>query len=93
MCFINFKQEVSILFPAIECEVPTIKFGNQTEGNPPYLHKSQATFECLPGYRMNGLATSVCEERGWSALPECVNGKLNLLKALTLGIFSQAVHS
>ncbi|XP_073810638.1 membrane cofactor protein isoform X8 [Danio rerio] len=57
---------------AIECGVPTIKFGNQTEGNPPYLHKSQATFECLPGYRMNGSATSVCEERGWSALPECV---------------------
>ncbi|XP_073810645.1 membrane cofactor protein isoform X17 [Danio rerio] len=61
---------------AIECGVPTIKFGNQTEGNPPYLHKSQATFECLPGYRMNGSATSVCEERGWSALPECVKAIL-----------------
>ncbi|XP_056316414.1 membrane cofactor protein isoform X2 [Danio aesculapii] len=75
--FLTCGHDWSYNFPppeckAIECGVPTINFGNQTEGNPPYLHKSRATFECLPGYRMNGLATSVCEERGWSALPECV---------------------
>ncbi|XP_067316392.1 membrane cofactor protein isoform X2 [Pseudorasbora parva] len=56
----------------IECSVPEISFGNQTEGNPPYFYKSNATFECWPGYRMKGLATSVCEKSGWSALPVCV---------------------
>ncbi|CAM4627990.1 unnamed protein product [Leuciscus chuanchicus] len=56
----------------IQCQVPEISFGNQTEGNPPYSYKSKATFECWPGYRMKGFATSVCEESGWSALPACV---------------------
>ncbi|KAK7145150.1 hypothetical protein R3I94_011293 [Phoxinus phoxinus] len=56
----------------IECKVPEISFGNQTEGNPPYSYKSKATFECWSGYWMKGFATSVCEESGWSALPVCV---------------------
>ncbi|XP_073708506.1 membrane cofactor protein isoform X2 [Garra rufa] len=57
---------------AIECPVPEITFGRQTEGNPPYFYKSEATFECGPGYRMKGLATSVCEKSGWTPLPVCV---------------------
>ncbi|XP_043098831.1 membrane cofactor protein [Puntigrus tetrazona] len=56
---------------AIECPVFELKFGNRTEGNPPFFHKSKATFECWPGYRMKGSATSVCEKSGWSALPVC----------------------
>lgn len=60
---------VSFLFSEIECKVPEISFGNQTEGNPPYSYKSKATFECWPGYRMKDVATSVCEERDWFPLP------------------------
>lgn len=36
---------------------------------------------------MKGFATSVCEASGWSALPACVEGKLNLLNAKMDGIF------
>ncbi|KAK2889506.1 hypothetical protein Q8A67_014881 [Cirrhinus molitorella] len=56
----------------MECPVPTITFGRQTEGNPPYFIKSEATFECWPDYIMNGSATSVCEKSGWTPLPVCV---------------------
>ncbi|ROL50792.1 Membrane cofactor protein [Anabarilius grahami] len=72
---------------AIKCRVPKISLGNRTEGNPPFSYKSEAAFECWPGYRMKGLAPSVCEESGWSALPVCVEGKLNLLNAVMDGIF------
>lgn len=89
-CFINLKT-VSFLFPAIECRVPKISLGNRTEGNPPFSYKSEAAFECWPGYRMKGLAPSLYEEGGWSALPVCVEGKLNLLNAIMDGIFSQGV--
>lgn len=83
-CFNNINQ-VSFLSPAIECSVPEVSFGNRTEGNPPYFYKSEATFECWPGYRMKGLATSVCEKSGWSALPVCDEGKLNLLNDIMDG--------
>uniref|UniRef100_A0A673MBX4 Im:7151449 n=1 Tax=Sinocyclocheilus rhinocerous TaxID=307959 RepID=A0A673MBX4_9TELE len=52
---------------SIECPVPEISFSTQTEGNPPYSFKCEATFECWPGYRMKGLATSVCEKSGCSS--------------------------
>lgn len=78
-------NKVSFLSPAIECSVPEVRFGNRTEGNPPFFYKSEATFECWPGYRMKGLATSVCEKSGWSALPVCDEGKLNLLNAIMDG--------
>ncbi|XP_058633816.1 membrane cofactor protein isoform X2 [Onychostoma macrolepis] len=68
---------------AIECSVPEVRFGNQTEGNPPYFYKSKATFECWPGYRMKGLATSVCEKSGWSALPVCDEVIITQTKAST----------
>lgn len=68
---------------AIECSVPEVSFGNRTEGNPPYFYKSEATFECWPGYRMKGLATSVCEKSGWSALPVCDEVIITLTKAST----------
>ncbi|XP_056126538.1 zona pellucida sperm-binding protein 3 receptor [Rhinichthys klamathensis goyatoka] len=67
----------------IECQVPEIRFGNQTEGNPPYSYKSKATFECWPGYRMEGFATSECEESGWSALPVCVQDIITQTTAST----------
>ncbi|KAG1963095.1 sushi, von Willebrand factor type A, EGF and pentraxin domain-containing protein 1 isoform X2 [Pimephales promelas] len=67
----------------IECQVPEIRFGNQTEGNPPYSYKSKATFECWPGYRMKGFATSVCEESGWSALPVCVQDIITQTTTIT----------
>lgn len=85
--FIDLNPVNSFLFSEIECQVPEISFGNQTEGNPPYSYQSKATFECWPGYRMKGFATSVCEESGWSALPACVEGKLNLLNAKMDGSF------
>ncbi|XP_073726525.1 C4b-binding protein alpha chain isoform X4 [Misgurnus anguillicaudatus] len=56
----------------INCTVPEVMFGIQIKGSPPYSYKSQATFKCLSGYSMTGLATAVCEERGWSDLPVCV---------------------
>ncbi|XP_077054103.1 membrane cofactor protein [Siphateles boraxobius] len=68
----------------IECQVPEISFGNQTEGNPPYSNKSKVTFECWPGYRMKGFATSVCEESGWSALPVCVQVIITQTTASTI---------
>uniref|UniRef100_A0A672Q215 Sushi domain-containing protein n=1 Tax=Sinocyclocheilus grahami TaxID=75366 RepID=A0A672Q215_SINGR len=52
---------------AIECPVPEISFSTQTEGNPPYSFKCEATFECWPGYRMKGVATSVCEKSAITA--------------------------
>ncbi|XP_018943636.1 C4b-binding protein alpha chain-like isoform X3 [Cyprinus carpio] len=68
---------------AIECSVPEVRFGNRTEGNPPFFYKSEATFECWPGYSMKGLATSVCEKSGWSALPVCDEVIITPTKAST----------
>lgn len=68
---------------AVECQAPEINFSNQTKGNPPYFYKSEATFECWPGYRMEGFATSVCEKSGWSALPVCVEVIITQTKAST----------
>lgn len=83
-CFNDFNQ-VFFLSPAIECSVPEVRFGNRTEGNPPFSYKSEATFECWLGYRMKGVARSVCEKSGWSTLPVCEEGKLNLLNAIMDG--------
>ncbi|XP_056607533.1 complement factor H [Triplophysa dalaica] len=66
-----------------ECQVPEVKSGIQTEGNPPYSNKSEARFKCERGYTMKGSDTAVCVEGEWSPIPECVQEKSNAADTTT----------
>lgn len=93
MCFQYFAFYIVPVFIALQQNIlPLFSFASFINLNPvSFLLKP--SLECWPGYRMKGLVTSVCEESGWSALPVCVEGKLNLLNAIMDGIFSQGADS
>ncbi|XP_072540803.1 membrane cofactor protein isoform X2 [Salminus brasiliensis] len=56
----------------IECQAPEVQFGVQIKGESHYTYKSEAIFQCQPGYTMEGFPRIVCEEHGWSKHPVCI---------------------
>uniref|UniRef100_H3BHS8 Sushi domain-containing protein n=1 Tax=Latimeria chalumnae TaxID=7897 RepID=H3BHS8_LATCH len=55
----------------VKCDSPSVKNGKKTSGyGPSYVYRNSITFECDPGYKLNGSRIIVCEENStWVPSP------------------------